>query len=498
MKNLRSHGLNYLQDICVALLFLFYSEVYADTLNFAPYVDYPSGGNPYSVVLGDVNGDSKLDVVTANVNHAYDSTVSVLLGNGNGTFQNHMDYPTGDFPNAVVLGDLNGDGKPDLVTANYFPDTVSVLLGNGDGTFKAKVDYFTGPNCSSVAIGDVNGDGKPDLVAVNWLTDTASVLLGNGDGTFKSQVGFSTGLGPRSVALGDVDGDGKLDIATANQAAETVSVLLGNGNGTFKTKIDYPNNNNFSIALADMNGDSKLDLVTGNNDSTGVSVLLGNGDGTFKAHVNYNTDTYVISIVVGDVNGDGNQDVVATNVGSGGDGKTVSVLLGNGDGTLKPKADFTTGSDPMSVALGDVNGDGKLDLAVSDPSKLSVSILLNRTGLVPETTTFIGLNNSLLTISLTSGINAGDNADWWFVAFTPWGHWYSYIYPNRWIDIGTNLSRISPAYQGQLVDVSNMVLFNIKGIPRGAYVFYFGVDTNMNGILDYNELYYSSLPFAAP
>jgi hypothetical protein len=142
--------------------------------------------------------DGKPDLVTANINA---STVSVLQGNGDGTFQTKLDYGTGDAPYSVAIGDVSGDGKPDLVTANLNAG-VSVLLGNGDGTFQTKVDYATGGSPQSVAIGDVSGDGKPDLVTANSIGTTVSVLLGNGDGTFQTKVDHATG-GSQSVAIGD-------------------------------------------------------------------------------------------------------------------------------------------------------------------------------------------------------------------------------------------------------------------------------------------------------
>jgi hypothetical protein len=152
--------------------------------------------------------------------------VSVLLGNGDGTFGAKTDFGTGADPNSVAIGDLNGDGKPDLAVANEPSNTVSVLLGNGDGTFGAKTDFGTGASPNSVAIGDLNGDGKPDLAVANYLANTVSVLLGNGDGTFGAKTDYGTGAGASSVAIGDLNGDGKPDLAVADYNSNTVSVLL--------------------------------------------------------------------------------------------------------------------------------------------------------------------------------------------------------------------------------------------------------------------------------
>ncbi|MEI6727096.1 MAG: VCBS repeat-containing protein, partial [Actinomycetes bacterium] len=199
-------------------------------------------------------------------------------------------------PFAVTVGDLDGDGKLDLVAANEDDDTVSVLFGHGDGTFAAKTDFATGINPRSVAVGDFNGDGKPDLATADYrnAANTVSILLNDGTGAFPSHVEYATGSAPFAVTVGDLDGDGKLDLVAANVggafAADRagqrrinrpfdagvggVSVLLGNGNGTFQGKIDYPAGLASSVAIGDFNGDSKPDLATANPYNYGVAVLL--------------------------------------------------------------------------------------------------------------------------------------------------------------------------------------------------------------------------------
>ena len=337
-----------------------------------PSVPWPSTGrDPASVAVVDVNGDGKPDLVTANEA----GTVSVLLGNGNGTFGANVDYPAGAGATSVAVMDVDGDGKPDIVTANRLADTVSVLLGKGDGRFRAGVDYPTGSTPSWVVAADVSGDGRPDLVVANLGDTKVSVLLGNGDGTFGPKVDYPIGGSPRSVAVADVNGDGKPDLVTANPGPNMVSVLLGNGNGTFGASVDYPTGASpFAAAAADVNGDGKLDVVTANNRANTVSVLLGNGDGTFGPRVDYPTDPEPDAIAVADLSGDGKPDLMTVSFFS----NTVSVLLGNGDGTFQARVDYQTGSVPFSVAAADVSGDGRPDLVVANHNDATMTVLLGK------------------------------------------------------------------------------------------------------------------------
>ena len=200
----------------------------------------------------------------------------MLLNTGDGGFQGKVDYPTRPDPFSVAIGDLNGDGKPDLATANIL-GTVSVLLNGGDASFKAQLAYPTGRLASSVAIGDLNGDGKRDLAIANRGSWTVSVLLNSGDGSFQAKVDYRTGRGPSSVAIADLNGDGKRDLATANAGAATISVLTNRGDGSFQAQRDYrvgvrrvlPE----SVAIRDLDGDGRPDLATANPVGT-VSVLL--------------------------------------------------------------------------------------------------------------------------------------------------------------------------------------------------------------------------------
>ena len=280
-----------------------------------------------------------------------DGKASVLLGNGDGTFQAKRDFGTGGWPFSVVVTDFNSDGRSDLVTADQGSGTASVLLGNGNGTFQAKRDFGTGTNPSSVAVADFNSDGVKDLVTANYglsgTGTTASVLLGNGDGTLQAKQDFGTGGGPSWIAVADFNSDGRSDLVTTNGDGKA-SVLLGNGNGTFQAKRDFGTGTNpSSVAVADLNSDGKSDLVTADMDSSTASVLLGNGNGTFKAKQSFGTGTHPQSVAVPDLNGDGKSDLVTADYSS----NTTTMLLGNGDGTFQAKQSFGTGSTALTQLL---------------------------------------------------------------------------------------------------------------------------------------------------
>jgi hypothetical protein len=339
-----------------------------------------TGSEPYAVAVGDFNGDGKLDLVVPNVSA---TTVSILLGNGDGTFQSQSQYQAGYAPIAVGVADLNGDGKLDLAVVNNgnasngHPGTVTILLGNGDGSFTTGKTFSTGNGPNSVAIGDFNADGKLDLALSDYNVsqgNSVAVLLGRGDGTFRKYATYQTGSAPEYVATADLNGDAILDLVTANELTNTVSVLLGKGDGTFQPSVDYAvGKDPIALAVADLNRDGKPDLAVVDLGSDSVSVLLGKGDGTFGAHVDYATGSFPVSVAIADFNADNRQDLAVANQDNSG---TVSILFGKGDGTFKPHQDFPAGSQPQGIAVGDFNGDGRLDLSIVDVFSSEVGVLL--------------------------------------------------------------------------------------------------------------------------
>jgi hypothetical protein len=329
------------------------------------------------------------------------SHTNILLATSPGAapliFLPAVGYDSGGYTaSSVAAADVNRDGKLDLVVGNTCANSgcpgngsVGVLLGNGDGTFAAAAVYDSGgaPNVfepEKVAIADVNGDHNPDLLVTNAGSNTVAVLLGNGDGTFQPAVALgSGGMFPESVTVADVNGDGKLDLLVGNECGDnncdgSVAVLLGNGDGTFQAAKAYGTGGlyAFSVAVADVNRDGRPDvlvtpcLASGCGRGGEVSVLLGNGDGTFQTAVSYSSgggDPF--GLAVADVNGDGKVDLLISNLVD----NTVGVLLGNGDGTFQPAVTYSSdpGSLPsvaISVGVADVNGDGKPDLLVVNQS----------------------------------------------------------------------------------------------------------------------------------
>jgi hypothetical protein len=397
-------------------------------------------GNPSPLAIADVNNDGKLDVAEVGVGTA--SSVSLMLGNGDGTFQTPSSISSGlSFAELVTIADVNGDGNADLIVSgcNSGSCYVSVLLGNGDGTFKTPEVFGIGTVPVS-GVADVNGDGKPDLLVLNACTGqppcsglgSVGVLLGKGDGTFAPVVTSSTGArGSSRFVVADLNGDGKADIVVGNGCGSSCStfdqdheltVLISKGDGTFQAPVAYATGNYITdaLTLADLNGDGKLDLAvvsncpsipcgSGNNP---VSVLLGNGDGTFQTATSYDGGGWpLFYIVATDANGDGKSDLVMSgfcnnSVGCGSTSAALFTLQGNGDGTFEPAAILEIvgaygGPEPLSVA--DLSDDGKPDLmvvhgcsSVSCPTDdLEVGAFLNNHG-APATTTTVTSSKNLV------------------------------------------------------------------------------------------------------
>jgi hypothetical protein len=354
-------------------------------LSFGPSILSATGVFPTGIAVGDFNGDGNLDVVTANT---LDNTISVLMGRGDGTFQAPVNYTVGDRPERIAVGALHGSGLPDLVVANAGSNSLTVLLNNGNGTFRNGGMIAIDSGFRAVVLADLNGDGKPDLaVACGAPSDDVDVFLGNGDGTFGPMTRLTNSIswgvsGPIDLVVGDFNRDGKPDIVTANANTSpypgednTVTYFQGNGDGTFLTGANSPSNHrNMGIIAADLRGVGILDLVSAGNTYGLVTTMRGNGNGTFQTPQAYGSSG---SNFVGaaDFRGTGKPDLVVVDDSGG----TLTTLLNAGDGTFPTTQTYPLATGPGAeghgLAIGDFTGDGKPDVVVALSPLNEVAVL---------------------------------------------------------------------------------------------------------------------------
>ena len=331
----------------------FYGSVAFETANLVP-----TGSYPEQAAAGDLNGDGKMDVVVTN---GASANVSVHLGNGDFTFQPQSNYAMGTNPTRVVLADLNGDNKLDIVTTVFTDGTVVVRLGNGDGTFGAATNY-TSPDAQGLAVVDVNKDKKLDIVSTNRTAGAVSVMLGNGDGTFAARTSTAATAMPVEVAAADLDGDGDVDLVTNSLSDMQWGVLLGNGDGTFQSPVLYnvATPQLGGLSLADFNNDGVPDVAIAVHDSKTVDIFQGKGDGSFVSLGSYPAGTDVLDVQARDLDLDGNMDLLISNAGD----DNVSLLRGQGNGSFRAAGTFSAASRPYRATLSDLDGDGRADLIV--------------------------------------------------------------------------------------------------------------------------------------
>jgi hypothetical protein len=362
---------------------------------------YVTFTTPNSVVVADFNHDGAMDFA---ISSYYPDNggpgIEVFLGNGDGTFRAPIKYVVTNGAGPLAVGDLNHDGNPDLVASSYGSIAVVVLLGNGDGTFQAPVTYATPSFAAAVVLGDFNNDGNLDIATAVQSTYTTScfcvaVLLGNGDGTFQEPAIVTyppLGADPLALATGHFNSDGNLDLALTENfiSSGAAQILLGNGDGTFTLGASYTLDltSALAIAAADLRNNGKTDLAVAALQSPGLVVLLGNGDGTFQLPVYYDFpgSTSSVTVAVGDMNGDGIPDLVAVpTVNSHNTNySAVYIFPGKGDGTFgSPEISYPVASNsfPQGLALADFNGDHQPDITFADefsqPNGVSEYVLLN-------------------------------------------------------------------------------------------------------------------------
>jgi len=347
--------------------------------------DMPTAKSPGLPISADFNRDGKADLALI---ASSDGAIVVFIGKGDGTFEPPVEYSVLTSPEQVVSSDFNGDGFLDLAVVDL-GGTVSILLGQGDGTFQGHRDVFVSDDyCIGIAVADFNHDGKLDVAVSDWYPGArVFVLLGNGDGTFLSPVPFAAGTDSgQGIVAGDFNRDGKIDLAVVLHWENQVAILLGNGDGTFQAGVEYPAGVLPPyLAAADLNGDGTLDLAVSS--YLGVSVLLGNGDGTFQPSVDYKGEEIPNYIVAADLSGDDKLDLIVSNAGTLGNLKysTITTFSNKGDGRFIHRSDFTVGTYPYGIAVGDFNGDGKLDVVATNVAGNTISILPQVTSVLSRT-----------------------------------------------------------------------------------------------------------------
>jgi hypothetical protein len=411
-----------------------------DATSFAIKTDLIPRGNAYSVAIGDLDGDGKPDLAVANQGSTFVSVFrNTSTGDGTVSYATKVDFSTGTNPLSIAIGDLDGDGKLDLAVANGgngSVSSVSVLRNTSTSgvidanSFAPKVDFTAGIYLASVAIGDLDGDGKLDLAVVSQNGFTVSVFrntsTGAGTVSYATKVDFTTGANsfPNSVAIGDLDGDGKLDLAVTNQISTTVSVFrntsTGAGTVSYAAKVDYATESSpICVAIADLDGDGKSDFVVANSNNTTISVFRNTSTSgvidvnSFTPKVDYATGTHPNSVAIGDLDGDGKLDLAVTNRIS----YNVSVFrnTSTAPGTVSYATQvlYATGtnSSPYSVAIGDMDGDGKSDLAVVNNGFNTVSVFRNTVTPPPALTSVaVPTNGTYITSQdLDFTVNFNDN-----------------------------------------------------------------------------------------
>jgi hypothetical protein len=344
---------------------------------------FPAGGGVIKIAVGDFNHDGKLDAVVINSTSSFQG-ISVLLGNGDGTFQLPVSYPIQSPPITLAVADFNNDGFLDVAVGTT--GGVSIYVNRGDGTFLSPYNV-SGEVVGSITAADFNGDHNQDLVLASGTSEFVFVLLGNGDGTFQPALASRAGGCALALTSGDFNHDGKLDLAISNtahcQGQDQVSILLGHGDGSFAAPIEANAGPRVygDIVVADFNHDGNLDVAIENNQPQGywyvgnVEVFLGNGDGTLQHRKPYLVDFSPMCLVSADFNGDGNPDLLACS--QNGD---LSFLYGKGNGAFQRAVDYQAGpsSGLGGIAIGDFNGDGLPDILT--PSVDNVSLLLGQKG----------------------------------------------------------------------------------------------------------------------
>ena len=424
-------------------------------VSFASATNYAVGHGPYSAVAADVNGDGKVDLISANY---LNSSVTVLTNNGNGILSSNASYSTSGQPFFMISADVNGDGNADLITATANVGRLTVLTNNGNGGFALASTPGVGSNPQSVFAADVNGDGKVDLIAANFASGAVNLnVLTNADsGNFALASSFGDGSAAYSVVGADVNGDRKtdlicLEVVKGGASTSCARVFTNDGSGTF----GLCSSNNIITkwpglaATADVDGDGKVDLIVPDYSSgsgTNVYVFTNNGNGVFSSNATYVVSKGPYGVIAVDINGDGKLDLISANIFS-----TLTVLTNNGSGLFGLNATLNVGSLARQVVAADLNGDGKLDLISANGQVNTLSVLFNTSTFpLPTSTPSLNINPSgnrqfVSWPSASAGWSLQQSSDLTTSNWNPSGYNGYPIY-----DDGTNKSLTVQSLQGNL------------------------------------------------
>ncbi len=370
--------------------------------SYAPATSIWAGPGPSWIAVGDLTGNGIPDLVVSD-SYAFDpSYVTVLLGNGDGTFHTGGTYPVGETPYPVVLGDFTGNGILDILTGNVGSNDLSMLLGRGDGTFLPAIELPSDPQSYDLAVGDFTGNGKLDIAAAGYQSDGVSILLNEGGGVFDAPVQIASGASQIAMVTADFNDDGRLDLAVANPMNETVTIMIGKGDGSFTIGQTLAVGGEPSgLVVGDFNGDGVPDLAVADAGSDDVEVYFGLGDGTFGDPITLAVGEAPHAIVAGDFLGNGITDIAVADELS----DDVAVLIGRGDGTFLPARRYPVGVEPVALVAADFNGDGYTDLVTADRTSGDLTILWGLGGgnFSPQTVDYGGHAPSALAVGDFTG-----------------------------------------------------------------------------------------------
>ncbi len=435
-------------------------------VSFLPAHGYSVGNRPLSITAADLNGGGKVDLICANGN---DGTLNVLTNNGSGDFGISATYFVGgDFSHpttCVVVADVNGDGRLDLISSNVGGNSLNLLTNDGAGNFSFGMPITVGGNSGysseNVTPADVNGDGKIDLIVSIFGDNSVRVLTNSGQGVFGLSATFAAN-GPAAVAVADINNDSKPDLIIANEGLfpswnNTITIFTNQAGGVFGSNATYTvGSGPVWVAVADINGDQKADLICANynvgNSPGTLTVLTNNGYGVFGFNATCTVGGEPAKVIAEDFNGDGHIDLASVNAGSGPDYPgTISVLTNNGSGSFALAATLSVGARPLSFVAADINANGRLDFISANYYSNSLWVFTNNTVFPsPASTPALKLVHSGATIKVSwPAVSPG-----WSLQQKPElneSHWGPSGYGGYFIiDDGTNKNLTMPAKPGNL------------------------------------------------